>query len=115
MIVVSQDLVKYGKNSGCLILHELCNALMVTAQCTFDVSGRAVAQANPDHLWRMSEQRAPIAEIDIFRDDSELIVAGKLPQGFVGHLAKTCGVDMRRIRKQISQLLDEKWRQVLIK
>lgn len=56
---------------------------MVETKYLFDFGRRGVASANPDHLWRTSEQKALLAKVSIFGHDRETVLCRVLPDGII--------------------------------
>ena len=44
-----------------------------------DIGGRAIAEPDPNALWRRPEKQSALAEILVLGDDSEGVCCGKIP------------------------------------
>lgn len=71
--------LEQGENSQIIILFESYNFLMILTQSGFELRCRTIANTNPDDLRGVAFDCASVAEIGIFRDNHEMIVAGITP------------------------------------
>jgi hypothetical protein len=64
------------KYASSLVMNKVDDCRMVTTKGILYITGRAIAQADPDHLGRKATENAHIAEIGILGDNGVVIRLG---------------------------------------
>ncbi len=98
-----------------LIFRECNDCRIPTAQCSFNISGGAIAKLGPENLRRRASQETTLPEIVIFGDDEIATITRMQPNLLVISRRQTHIANVRRSRVHIGQSVCERWRQVLIK
>lgn len=98
------------KKRSHLIFRECNNCRVPTAQCSFNISGGAIAKPGPKNLRRRASQETSLPEIVIFGDDQIAAIARMQPNLLVISRRQTHIANMRRSRVEIRETVRERWR-----
>jgi hypothetical protein len=95
--------------------YELLDVVEMGGDCFGDLTGRCVAEADLNHLWRMTANQRPREEITVLGDDEETGVFGERPDSFVVVTGEPVIATVAATRESVRETVDEPIRRVLVK
>ena len=106
--------LKHGEDARSRVLLEAVNCLVTLSENGFNLAGRAIAAADPNHFGRKTQQFAHLVEICVLGDEDEPVLERMIPEYCIGGPIQPDTADVGRAWVQVRKTLDKSRRKVLV-